>query len=378
MRMESFRYLGFSLFPSDLTRLRVLGVLLFCLSSMTGCYRLGLSPSYEGPVERPSRLNDYYSQGESYYSYTEEVTKREERFSIKNIVIESSAGTLSIDYYYQDKPSDDLILVFPVLGGRPVLSAYFAHYFAEQGYDAAIIARVNDFKDKSNFLRIEEILRRGVVRDRIALDFFEKEYGKKDFGTFGMSRGGINVAISAGIDPRLRYNVIVMGGSGLVDIFENSKESRVAKFVDEVAEDHDWPKEEMFRYLRKNVVTDPQYLAKHVDAKNTLLMISTCDNAVPYTSGLQLREEIGRPETIVLMAGHKTSVFFTQFLPAVPPLREACIFPFGYVELEALHFFNEHFDRGTFVSAMKLAPFRLLQFMPSAIARFWTLVNGTL
>jgi len=41
---------------------------------------------------------------------------------------------------------------------------------------------------------------KNVVRDRMAIDFFEQRLGKKEFGTLGISRGAINVAVTAGVD----------------------------------------------------------------------------------------------------------------------------------------------------------------------------------
>lgn len=350
---------------------------ILCLA-LSGCYALPLSPSYQGPPERPKELDVYYAKEDSYSSFTQEVTKERDSYSVKRIVLESSAGNITIDYYYQDEPNDDLVLVFPVLGGRPVLSKYFAKYFARQGLDSAVIERVNDFKDPDNFMRIEEILRRGVVRDRIAIDFFEKEYGKKDFGTFGLSRGAINVAISAGVDPRLKYNVMAMGGSGLVEIFRDSKERRIRKFIDKVKEERGFTEEELFHYLETNVFTDPKNVSRYIDAENTLLMISTCDTTVPYRNGLKLRDEIGRPRTVVLYAGHKSSVLFTQFLPILPPWSEVCIFPFDYVETEATNFLRDKFDRGTTVTFLKLLPFRVLRFVPSTIATAVSYLTGNL
>ena len=356
--------------------MRVYFLFLLSIGVFSGCYMLPMNGSYTGPVPRPPELDEYYSKEGSYHSFNEKIVKERNGYSQKNIVIQSDAGEITIDYFFQDEPNDDLVFVFPVLGGRPMLSKYFAKYFAREGLDAAVVARVNDFKEKENFLQIEEVLRKGVVRDRIAIDFFEKEYGKKDFGTFGMSRGGINVAISAGVDERFRYNIIAMGGSGLVDIFESSREHRIRRFIKEVREEQGISREEFFDYLRQNVITDPTAVAKHMDARDTLLMISTCDKTVPYRNGLQLRDEIGNPETIVLAAGHKTSVLFTQFLPVLPPWSEVCIFPFDYIETEATHFFNEKFERDTFITRVKLLPFRLLRLIPSVAVQIFDLLVG--
>jgi hypothetical protein len=279
--------------------------------------------------------------------------------TISEITIESEAGQIIVDYYQSPQKSQDLVLVFPLLGGKPIVSQHFAEYFAENKIDAAIVRRNNDFKNPANFLNIEETLRLNVVRDRIALDFFEKEKGKKNFGGFGVSRGAINVAMTAGIDPRIKYNVIAMGASDLPLIFRDSNQRRIKKYVETVMSQQKMSRPQLFSFLQSEVKTDPKYVAKYIDSRNTMMFLSVFDRTVPYKYGRRLRTEIGEPRTVFLTANHYTIVLYTSLFSLLPPGKGTGLFPFGYLELESLEFFREKFERKD--TTWKLWPFKILR-----------------
>jgi len=334
--------------------------LLMILASVSACYRMPMESGYAGPTERPQALLEYHSYRSSYAVYSEELLSKERDYSIKQIVLETDAGSTTIDYYDTGQNNPELIFVFPVLGGRPVISTHFAEYFAKSGFDAAIVHRRNEFKEPERVKYLEEFIREGVIRDRNAIDYFEKEHGKTVFGTFGVSRGGINVAITAGVDNRLEYNVIALGGADLAAIFKHSRERRLRNFIESVSEQRKITKEQTYLYLDQLIKTDPKYVAKYIDAEKTLLMLARCDTSVPFKYGKLLRSEIGNPETIYFFAGHKTSALFTQYLKLIPPIEGYCFFPPPYIEQESLLFFKKAFNRGPSTAALFFL--RALQF----------------
>lgn len=342
---------------------RALVLVLLCsfLSSvLTGCVSLPLDYKYRGPADRPASLDTYYSKGKSVVGHKEREVQLKKEFTLREIVINSEHGDITIDYYDTGKKNDDLILVFPLLGGKPIVSSHFAGYFAERGLDAAIVRRNEDFKNPANFGRIEEMLRLNVVRDRVAMDYFERNHGKKDFGGFGVSRGGINVALTAGVDPRLKYVVIAMGASDLPLIFRDSNEKRIKKYVEAVMKERQMTRPQVFSFLQENIKTDPKYTAKHIDARNTMMFLSVFDQTVPYEYGRRLRKEIGNPKTVFLAANHYTAAAFTQIISILPPGKDKGIFPFDYLELEALKFFRDKFEKPE--STWRLWPFRVIRF----------------
>ncbi|WKZ56197.1 MAG: hypothetical protein QY326_05520 [Bdellovibrionota bacterium] len=325
---------------------RILLVASLCL--LSGCFTIPMGTDYAGPEAMPAELAAYYSQGSSYQRFREVPIEDEKDFVIKRITIESEFGTASVDYFEQKyRTSDELILVFPVLGGKNTIAHYFADYFARNGYDTAIVQRNEEFKNPDNFDQIEEVLRKNVVRDRVVLDLFEREYGKKKFGSLGLSRGAINVAITAGADPRLRYNVLALGGSDLPAMFRDSNQRRIQKYIHYVSEKKNISSDQVIELLREEIRTDPKYLARYIDGRDTLMILSLFDRTVPVKYGRKLRRQLGYPKTIFLPADHYVALLYTGLIKMAVSDDPAARGPFSgaFVESEALDFFNEKFDR---------------------------------
>jgi hypothetical protein len=358
-----------------LTLLRTLLALqLFILTTtLSGCFKLSSSAAYIAPPpERPEAMQRYYQPQRPYGGFREEILKTTADYTLKHITIDSYAGPIVLDYFQGKKPSDSLVLVFPVLGGKNFIENHFARYIVESGFDAAIVNRSNEFKDPSKFEQLEEIFRQNIIRDRLALDFFQAEYGKTQFGSFGISRGAINVALTAGVDPRLKYNVLAMGGTDLVDLFRDSNQARIENYIKSVSTARGYSEEQFFDALRKQLKTDPKYTAKYLDGKNTLLILGILDRTVPFSYGLRLREQIGRPETIFLLADHYVSLAYTQTVSVFPPSKEKTgLFPFPYIEQEAVSFYKRSFNQEW---NWKALPFKVLMlplnFLAEGVASF--------
>lgn len=328
---------------------------------LTGCAVIPGDIDYQGPPPRPQSLIDYYSYDNSspYTGWTEEVKRRRDRYTEKEVVIDTKYGQVTVDYYQRHEPTKDLIFVFPILGGKHLIESHFARYFALKGFDTAIVHRDKEFKRPEQFDHLEEIFRNNAIRDRIAIDFFEREYGKTDFGSFGISRGGINVAITAGVEPRLKYNVIALGGSHLVKVFRDSSERGVGRYRKRVQAAKSINKAQFFEQLETNIQTDPKTLAKYIDARDTLMFLGLFDTSVPIKYGMRLREQIGHPRTAIMFSGHYTGILFTQFLTLLPPSETFCIVPFDFIESESLAFYNRAFD--TKRRSLRYVPVKILQ-----------------
>lgn len=350
----------------------VAAIVTLCCSA---CAVLPQAPSYPGPVPRPPVLDEYYGYDRThpYQNFTEELITERKRYRHKQIRIDTEYGRIVIDLYQRHTPSKQLVFVFPVLGGENIIEGYFAKYFAEHGFDSAIVHRDKDFKKPEEFDHIEEIFRRNVVRDRIAMDFFQREYGKESFGSFGISRGAINAAVTAGVDGRLRHNVFAMGGSHLLEIFRHSDVPGITRYRDRVMKYKKITAEQFFDYLRDHVKTDPRHVAQFIDARHTLMFLSVFDHAVPFKYGMRLRRAIGRPKTVFILSGHYTSILYTQFVKLIPPSETFCIFPFDFVESQALRFYNTSFD--THRVDLAHIPFAILQIPAQLVGQLYYLFS---
>jgi hypothetical protein len=304
-------------------------------------------------------MEEYYKPTAAYGDYRTEILQDTEHYTLKHITIESYAGPIVIDYFEGRQKSDHLVLVFPVLGGKNFIEKHIAKYLVESGFDAAIVNRSNEFKDPKMFDQLEEVFRLNIIRDRLALDFFEGEFGKKRFGTFGISRGAINVALTAGIDKRLEYNVLVLGGTDLVHLFRDSNQARIEKYIQSVRDNKGYSEQEFFDALQAKLRTDPKNTAQYLDGNKTLLILGVFDRTVPFTYGLKLRDQIGRPDTIFLLADHYVGLLYTQTVSIVPPSKDkGGLFPFPYIEEEAVQFYDRSFNHSWNWSIL---PYRIIQ-----------------
>ena len=316
---------------------------------LSGCFVIPANPNYQGPPPRPAALDQYYQADAPYTGYYEKIIKLGKVYSQTEVHVETPAGEIVVDYYQRPEKTKDLILIFPILGGKYMFESYFARYFARHGYDTAIIHRDKDFKNPDQFDHIEDLFRRNIVRDRIAMTFFQDTYGKEKFGSFGISRGAINAAMTAGVDPRLKYNVLAMGGSNLLEIFKHTNVKGVNAYREKVQVAKGITKQQFFEYIERTVKSDPKNLARYIDADNTLMFLSLFDKSVPIEYGLRMREEIGTPRTVFLTSGHVTSLLYTQFLEVLPP----------FIETEALDFYDRSFERDSW--SLTSLPFQILQ-----------------
>jgi len=338
-----------------------LSVLAAAVIFFTGCAVIPGSINYKGPPPRPDSIEQYYGYDRThpYTSVSEQSVTDKDEYNHKRLFVGTSYGQITVEYYQRHEFTPNLVFVFPVLGGDHILEGYFAKYLADHGFDAAIVHRDRDFKRPELFAGLEDIFRYNVIRDRIIIDFFEREYGKKQFGGFGLSRGAMNAAVTAGADARLKYNVLILGGSHLVEVFRNSDVHGIKRYRDRVLEENKITAEQFYTSLENGILTDPKNLARYLDARSTMMVLSVFDNAVPFEYGMSLRKEIGKPKTIFLLAGHYTALLYTQFLKILPPSDTVCIFPFDFIESESLRFYQQSFDTGGF--DFWHLPFRILQ-----------------
>jgi len=334
---------------------------------LSGCAFRPMTSGYAGPEKRAPWVENYYPKDSPVTSKTEILLEERQDYSVRELTLYTAIGEGKVEFYSKNKPTDELVIVFPILGGKYWFERYFARYLVERGVDAAIILRNPEFKKPENIDRIEEVLRQGVQRDRLILDYFENNFGKRQFGSFGISRGGVNAAITAGVDERLRSNVFVMGGEDIVEIFRTTNQRGVGKYVKKVLDAKGYSRDDLFRFLTSTIKTDPKNLAQHIDATHALMFITIFDKTVPARFQHQMRRRIGGPATYYLATDHYASLLLTQFVPLLPPIRGAGILPFDFIETESLAFYRREFKLSSW-TALEL-PYKILT-LPSRVF-FW-------
>ena len=335
-------------------------LLLTTVIFLNGCYSLPLDSHYQGPEIRPESVNNYYHNPLACHDFTEQLIEKHANYKIKRIAIKSSYGNVEIDLYLRHKTSKNIILIFPVLKGKPVVESHFAKYFAENGFDTAVVGRNSDFINPDYSDRLESVLNENVIRDKIVMDYLQAKYDKSSFGSLGISRGAINAAITAGADPRLKHNILLLGGSDIPALFENSNQGRIKKYVRASVAMQNISRKQFFINLGQNIKSYPKYLAQYIDARHTLLVLGLFDTTVPLRYGRRLRKQLGNPRTIYLLADHYVSLGFTKTACSLlsDNAEVFCVFPFDYIETEALNFYRK--SMGISKATPKLITYRIL------------------
>ena len=59
--------------------------LLLVIVSLSGCFSISTRKDYDGPATRPPELEAYYSTGNSYQSFSEEIISEHKEFTVKKI-----------------------------------------------------------------------------------------------------------------------------------------------------------------------------------------------------------------------------------------------------------------------------------------------------
>ena len=119
---------------------------------------------------------------------------------------------------------------------------------------------------------------------------------------------------------------------------------------------------DFFKFIKDNVRTDPKYLAKYIKSDKTMLFLALFDKTVPFQAGRRLRKEIGSPKTVYLVGNHFTSTLFTGMAKIFPTTIDIPAFPFGYIEKEAVSFYQEKLlEKGSSLEDLYLVPIRFLQ-----------------
>lgn len=258
-------------------------------------------------------------------------------FNVRRVEIRSAtrpAGndrTLALDCYTPNKVNPlkpaPVILILPIIGGDYPLETHFARYFARHGM-AAVLLRRDKLVKGERFDQIDGVLRQGTIDARQALDWIEAqpEYDASRIGLFGVSMGAIRGALLLPAEPRIRAAALGLVGGDLPWILANTEEPSIAKRRRAVMNKENISRRELEERLRAAITFDPAAVASSVDPGKVFLVLATCDTSVPMRKGWELRRQMGKPETMIVPAGHYSALLF------IPCIRA-----------QTLRFFREQF-----------------------------------
>lgn len=209
------------------------------------------------------------------------------------------------------------ILMIPILAGNYPECAHLGAFISENGMHAFFVHREEDLLAYGNEpADLEMILRRSVVNIRRTLDWAaaRPDVDPERLGMVGISLGAIAGSIVCAVEPRLRRNVLIMGGADLARIFWESRETPVYRWKADHRRRWGARDLESFRArFAEGFLSDPAVYAPYVDARHVLQFIAEYDNKVPTPCQWQLWEALGKPRGWSIPIGHYTAIFYIGF-----------------------------------------------------------------
>lgn len=324
---------------------RSAGVLLLLLGSAlllgNSCAPVGPSRQYAGPQEMPAETLAYYDYPKRPIEANVAVKAQKQRYDILQIEFPSTLNVfgdenIKIDYYVcrvgrvhesrpisatdgghspPYEPKRPTVLMLPISGGVDFSVESFARLFVAHGINCALVHnRKVRIKGTQSAEEVEAYFRQTVLDNRQALDYLvtRADVDPNRLGCLGLSLGGIKTSLVAAVDRRIQCAVLGLAGGSVADITMHSKEHGIEVYVHELLVLGVEPAL-IYGELKEKVRTDPLRLGPYLDARKTLLFIAGFDQVVPTWTGKQLRQAIGGPQTIYLLAGHYTSFLYLPY-----------------------------------------------------------------
>jgi hypothetical protein len=282
-----------------------------------------LSEDYAGPQERPIAVVDRFDVAApaafaASADFEPDEGRRRFGFTVRRVTLPPAAAggqPIEFDYYDVDGgPRTPVVLVLPIFNGQPIVTRYFARYFAHQGWAALALHRERD--PLEHLAQPEQAIRANLLDYRRVLDWVARQaaHDSRAIGLFGISFGAVDAVMLAAVDERVDALVAAMAGGDLSYLFMNTNYRRVSRAVDDLLAESGLTRDAFQRRLDDRISTDPLALAPYVDAERVLMILTRNDMIVPFEAQQALRLSIGAPETLYLPTGHRTSIVYFPML----------------------------------------------------------------
>lgn len=292
---------------------------LAAIAALSGCVtRAPLAQTYDGPRELPSALAARFAYEPEPLVVESDPLRERRRFDVHEIVLpgvgEPDAEPISFEYYdVEGDAATPIIVVLPIVNGNLIVSRYFARYFVDQGWAVAVLDREGDPLDHA-LEDPEHLIRRNLLDYLRVLDWAEANPEFDAIGVFGISFGGMAAVMLAALDDRIDAVVAAMAGGDLPYLMTHTSYRSIARQVHRALQETGMSRSGMRQRLDELISTDPLALAPYVDAEDVMLVMTRTDMIVPFETQQALRARLGRPETLYLPTGHRTSVIYFPLL----------------------------------------------------------------
>lgn len=287
---------------------RIIWALMFSLAS---CTSVPLNKDYKGPEPVPSEYAVLTSPRKPEKSCVV-LRERFQNYAVYDLMIDGSASTLYVPKK-KGREKSPVILITPGMGGGDLINEVFAEGCVDNGISAIVLDQPNFLSPQNDGKDLELVIAyctrnaRSVVDWVCSKPFFDSE----KIGSIGYSMGAIRNMVLAAVDSRIKSHVFIMGAGNLPRMILESKEAE--RYVFERKKNESLTDEELLKDL-ENIILDPADLAKYIDARNVLMVISRFDSIVPTKRQEEIRTLMGGPRTIYIPTGHATGAVTIFYL----------------------------------------------------------------
>lgn len=320
----------------DLLALRLLLLVLAVVLPGTGCVHIAMLERAAPGVERPAaavgaaleNLRPVHVPGKLCLMALERTSSCDRyRFSFQTYCeltgdYKTVRGEYSRTLRGEQGTAFPLVVISPILGGEKdsyMASRFIARECCRRGMCAFFIYQEKSILSGQRDAFGLEARMRQSVRDNIkALDAFSglEEIDPEKLASFGVSLGAIrNVALVAA-EPRLRANVLCLGGLDLAGILQTSREPMVLRYLSQRKDREDLSAREVVTEFNGHFRSNPKNLVGGIRADTVLMYLAVCDQVVPYCEGLALRQMLGSPEAYLMPLGHYSALIAAPWITA--------------------------------------------------------------
>lgn len=240
------------------------------------------------------------------------------RFELAAVTNGSSTNrSLVLDCFLpHGRTNSPVIVILPMLGGTYPLEKFFAKYFARHGFASVLVHREDYESTPTTAPEVNSLFHQCVLDNKRAIDWMETrpEFDTSRLGVFGVSMGAIKGALLTPLDPRIDASVLAMPAGDLPYVLTYTTERGITRRRNEIMKARQLTPEELRAELQQGITCDPMHFAQYVDPSKVLLVLAAMDSTVPIKKGLELRAKMGKPQTIIVAAGHYTAALYVPYL----------------------------------------------------------------
>src|SRR5690606_41135093 len=209
------------------------------------------------------------------------------RFTVRQLSLPATETADAVPFEYYDVDGEGptpVIVLLPIYNGKPMVTRYFARYFASRGWAAVHLSRDGDPLEHIDMP--ERAIRENLRDYRRVLDWIglQSQFDPERIGLFGISLGAMDAVMLTALDERIDALVAAMAGGNLANLLVSTNYRRIERAIDDILDEQGMSREAFALALDAKITTDPLRLAPYVDAERTLLILTKTDAIVPFPS----------------------------------------------------------------------------------------------